>query len=234
MTHARLTQERLLITIDGPAGSGKSTVSRLLAERLGYTYVDTGALYRAVALEAKKKGIAPGDEAAMARFLGGMRLEFVQSPSGVRLLADGQDVTDAIREPEISLLASAVSALPVVRSYLLETQRSLGRQKGVVFEGRDMGTVVFPHADIKFFLVADPEVRARRRFLEQKGRDGQSLEAVAADMQRRDAQDTARKIAPLQQAADAVRVDTTHLTLEQVVARLFDAVENRLKNLPSC
>ena len=208
---------KLLITIDGPSGAGKSTVSRLLAERLGYRYVDTGALYRGVAVAAQRRGIDPTDDAALAGLLAGLELHFEPHAGGQRLLCDGADITDAIRTPEISMLASGVSARPVVRAFLLEVQRALGLEKAAVFEGRDMGTVVFPEADVKFFLSASEEARARRRFEEIRAKTGASLEEVERDMRRRDRQDSTRALAPLAPAADAVAVDSTELSIAEVV-----------------
>jgi cytidylate kinase len=216
---------KLLITIDGPAGAGKTTVSRQLAERLGYRYIDTGALYRGVAYAARRKGIAPEDDDALERLLKGLELKFEPDEGGQRLLADGEDITDVIRTPEISLLASAVSARPVVRAYLLEVQRELGRQKAAVFEGRDMGTVVFPDAEVKFFLSASEQTRALRRFAEIRAKGGASLAEVERDMRQRDTQDSTRSTAPLKAAEDALRIDSTDLSIEQVVAQMLSCVK---------
>jgi CMP/dCMP kinase len=208
---------KLLITIDGPSGAGKSTVSRLLAERLGYRYVDTGALYRGVAVVADRRGVDPADDAALEGVLAGLELRFEPHAGGQRLLADRLDITEAIRTPAVSMLASAVSARPVVRAFLLEVQRALGREKAAVFEGRDMGTVVFPEADVKFFLSASEAARARRRFEEIRAKTGASLEEVERDMRRRDRQDSTRALAPLTPAPDAVAVDSTDLSILEVV-----------------
>jgi CMP/dCMP kinase len=212
---------KLLITIDGPAGAGKTTVSRALADRLGYRYVDTGALYRGVAYVAARRGIVPEDDVGLSGLLEGLALNFLPGGAGQRLTADGQDITDAIRTPEISMLASAVSARAVVRGFLLKVQRELGRQKAAVFEGRDMGTVVFPGADVKFFLGASEKTRVQRRFAEIGAAAGVSIEAVAHDMQRRDLQDSTRALAPLKAAADAVVIDSTDLSIDQVVERML-------------
>lgn len=219
---------KLLITIDGPAGAGKTTVSRQLAGRLGYRYIDTGALYRGVAYMAHRRGIAPGDDAALGRLLKGLELNFEPAESGQRLLADDEDITEVIRTPEISMLASAVSARPLVRDYLLEVQRELGRQKAAVFEGRDMGTVVFPEAEVKFFLSAAEQVRAQRRFDEIQAKTGTSLEEVERDMRRRDEQDRTRSVAPLKAADDAIRIDSSDLSIEQVVAQMLARVQEVL------
>ncbi|MDP2646126.1 MAG: (d)CMP kinase [Desulfobacterales bacterium] len=215
----------LTITIDGPAGSGKTTVSKLLADRLGYRYIDTGALYRAVALEAKSAGLAPDDDGGLKELCGRMRVQFVQGSHGLRLLSNGTDLTDSIRTPEISLLASAVSARPVVRQYLLDIQRDMGRQGGAVFEGRDMGTVVFPDADVKFFLDASAKVRVLRRYDEMASTSSQSCAEVERDMKLRDKNDSTRELAPLMPARDAIRIDSSDLTIDQVVQLMLRHVD---------
>jgi len=222
-----------IVAIDGPAGAGKSTVARQLARRLGFTIIDTGAIYRSVALAAQRAGVSWDDDPGLARLLdAGLGLTF----RGERVLLRGEDVTEAIRTPEISRGASVVSARPVVRQKLLQLQRDLGRAaaRGAVLEGRDIGTVVFPDADVKFFLTASDEARAQRRHAElaEKGLSV-PLPEVLADQRRRDKDDTERAIAPLRAAADAVVVDTTGFDLEQVVERCFREASQRLKHLIS-
>ena len=220
-----------IVAIDGPSGAGKSTVSKLLARRLGLSFVDTGALYRTVALSARREGIATGDDARLRGLLGRIRISFQTVGEENRVFLDGGDVSAEIRTPEISLLASAVSARPVVREGLLGLQRRLALEApvGAVLEGRDIGTVVFPDADLKFFLEASPEVRARRRYEElfQKGSDS-TLDAVLADQTKRDRDDASRAVAPLRAAEDAVRVDSSGVPLSEVVQRLERTIRERM------
>ena len=213
--------KKLLITIDGPAGAGKTTVSRMLADRLGYRYIDTGALYRGVALAVHVQGIDPENETDLASLCGRLKLTFDANDKGLRLIANGEDVSDRIRSPEITMLASTVSAKPVVRQYLLELQRDMGSQKAAVFEGRDMGTVVFPDADVKFFLDASAKTRAQRRFEELKSKIPQSLKEVERDMKQRDHNDSTRQAAPLKPAPDAIIIDSTDLSAKQVVEAML-------------
>ena len=216
--------KRLLITIDGPSGAGKTTVSRILADRLGYRYIDTGALYRGVALAAISSGLNPDDDNGLEKLCNTLKISFVLDKKGLRLILNDLDITDRIRTPEITMFASAVSARPVVRSFLLNLQRDLGREKGVVFEGRDMGTVVFPGADVKFFLDASPKNRAKRRYKELKSINPQPLEAVERDMDRRDKNDSTRDLAPLKPAEDAIRIYSTDLSIETVVERMVTII----------
>ena len=216
--------KNLLIVIDGPAGSGKTTVSNLLAERLGYSYVDTGALYRAIALAAKTAGIASDDDAALEKLCRIICLEIKPTSRGFCLMLDGSEVGERIRTPDISMMASAVSARPVVRRYLLDLQRRIGKQKRCVFEGRDMGTVVFPDADKKFFLDASLKTRAMRRYEQYKSDNHQTPEDVEKDMARRDHNDSTRDIAPLKPAADAIFIDTTLMSSEQVVEKILSMI----------
>jgi len=218
---------KLLITIDGPAGAGKSTVSRRLAEDLGYRYVDTGALYRAVALAALEAGVSPEEDERLGALIESLSVQFVIVNSDTRLLLNGRDITGRIRTPEVSMMASAVSARPVVRAWLLSIQRGMGREKAAVFEGRDMGTVVFPDADVKFFLDASAQVRALRRYEELKGPGKQSLTQVEEDMARRDRNDSTRDIAPLRAAMDSIRIDSSNLSITEVIEIMKRAVARR-------
>jgi len=216
---------RLVVTIDGPAGGGKTSVSRMLADRLGYRYIDTGALYRGVALAARSAEIDGKKDRELESLCDRLKLAFSRSGDGLRLILNGVDITDSIRTPDVTMLASAISARPVVRQYLLKLQRDLGKDKNVVIEGRDMGTVVFAEAEIKFFLDASPESRAMRRYLEVKDTSGQNLESVKKDMLKRDKNDSTRKLAPLKPATDAVIIDSTDLSIEEVVDRLYKIVD---------
>jgi cytidylate kinase len=216
----------MIVTIDGPAGAGKSSGARLLAERLGFDFLDTGAMYRAVTLAALRAACDLADAAALARLLDGMRLEM---PSGGVLL-DGEDVTLAIRTPPVTEKTAAAADSLVVRRRLAGWQRAIAADRDMVCEGRDQGTVVFPDAGCKFFLVADPEERAHRRHREMLAR-GQHItyDQVLLSQRERDARDAARDIAPMVPAADAIVLDTTTLTTAQVVATMEDEVRRRMK-----
>jgi cytidylate kinase len=216
---------KLLITIDGPAGAGKTTVSKALADRLGYIYVDTGALYRGVAYEARAAGISTDDDQNLEKLCQRLNLKFVNRGAGTLLMSGNTNITDFIRTPEMSMMASAVSARSVVRQALLEVQRKMGEQKSAVFEGRDMGTVVFPDADIKFFLTADLKARASRRYQELANIKPQPLEEVEKDMKRRDENDSSRHIAPLKPAADAVLIDSSHISAEAVIEKMITHIQ---------
>lgn len=219
---------RIVVAIDGPAGAGKSTASRALAQRLGYGYVDTGAMYRAVGVLAAERGIGLEDEAALGRFVAGLSFEL--RDGGTALAVDGRDVSAAIRRADAGELASRVSTRPVVRERLVALQRALGAAGGVVMEGRDIGTVVFPDAPVKLYLTAAPAERARRRATELRARGEQVDEAaLAEDLAARDRRDSGRAHAPLRPADDARIIDTTHLAFDEVVDRMEEAVRLHLE-----
>ncbi len=201
------------IAIDGPSGAGKSTIARRLASRLGIDYIDTGAMYRAVGYKMLKNGIALDDRDGVRQLLDHTEIDF----SDGKILLDGQDVSSLIRTPEISAQASACSALGDVRVKLVELQRNMGSKKSVVMDGRDIGTNVFPDAEYKFFITADAEERAKRRYLELK-ESGQKVELaqILTDIRKRDHDDSTRAINPLRKAEDAIEVDTTHMSIEEV------------------
>ncbi len=216
----------LVIAIDGPSGAGKSTAGRALAARLGYTFVDTGAMYRALALKAVRVGADPDDAAALAALLHDARIEL--SDDGRRVLLDGEDVTEALRSRETSALASRVSVHPAVRREMVSRQRALGDRGGVVLDGRDIGTAVFPDADVKFFVDADPRRRAERRQGEllAAGRRA-DLAVIEREIRDRDHSDTTRADSPLVRAEGAIVLDTTALSPEQVLERMLAAVRSR-------
>jgi len=219
------------IAIDGPAGAGKSTLAKRLAKELGYVYVDTGAIYRTVGYYIWLCGIGGRDADGVARLIDEVNVKIEYPGDGVQhMILNGKDITDDIRTPEISSYASQVSAHKCVRDYLLETQRELARTHNVVMDGRDIGTVVLPDAQVKIFLTASPEVRAKRRHLEltEKGIKD-TYEKVLADMKQRDLQDSTRPIAPLKQAEDAVLLDSSLLTLEETLAAMKAIVGEKLK-----
>jgi len=218
----------LVIAIDGPSGAGKSTAARALADRLGYVFIDTGAMYRALALAATRAGIGRNDEAALGQLAASLKIELAEGGRGIRL--DGEDVSAAIRSGDVSRGASQVSQHRLVRREMVSRQRELGRDGGVVLDGRDIGSAVFPDAEIKFFLDADPARRAERRRAEIEATTGRSadLATIERDIGERDHADTTRADSPLTRVADAVLIDTTDLSPDEVVSRLLAEVRARL------
>ena len=220
------TTSPLSITIDGPAGAGKSTTARMLSQELGCIYVDSGAMYRAVAWKCQEEGISQDNPDSITAVARSLEIRFIASEAGgaQRILADNEDVTTAIRTPEISLLASAISTIPAVREVLVAKQRELGKSGCVVMEGRDIGTVVLPEAKVKVFLTASLDERARRRFIEmeQKGASGITFEEVRQDIAERDERDSTRAVSPLMPAIGAAIIESDEMTARQVVDASLD------------
>ncbi len=225
-----------VIAVDGPSGTGKGTICSLLAERLGWHLLDSGALYRLVALLAERSGTSTSDEAALAALAAGMELDFVRGngEAPIRALLAGEDVTAAIRAESVSRLASEVAACPAVRETLLARQRACRQAPGLIADGRDMGTVVFPDAELKLFLTASAEERARRRYKQLKDKGiGVNLRQLSADIAERDARDSQRTISPLKPAPDAVVIDTTDVAIDDVMQHVMALVQERLTALPA-
>ena len=222
----------MIITIDGPSGSGKSTAARGLAKKLGFLYLDTGAMYRAVGLKAVRGGVPLNSPKELSRLAGRARIRFQGRGDKVQVFLDGADVTRAIRRPEISEAASKVAVVPGVRQALVEQQRRIGRAGGIVAEGRDTGTAVFPKAPLKFFITASLTERARRRYREHQAAGHRiALAQLLQEVRRRDRRDKGRKIAPLRPAPGAVKIDNTRLQSSQVLGILMDYVRRTVKTL---
>jgi len=221
-------KQGLVIAIDGPSGAGKSTIARLLARRLGYVYLDTGAMYRAIGWQARREGLDSGDEQSLSSLCGRIEVTITHDPSGQRIAINGTDVTGEIRTPEMGMMASAVSRSPAVRASLLTLQRKLGAQGNVVMDGRDIGTVVFPDADVKFYLDATVEERGRRRWREltEKGMDV-DLVAITDEIRTRDLQDSSRAIAPLKRAEDAELIDSSRMSVDEVLQTMMVRISGR-------
>ncbi len=223
----------MIIAIDGPSGAGKSTLGRRLARELGLLYVNTGAMYRAAALAVVAAGVNATDSGEVAKVAARVRIELAGDPDSLRVMLDGRDVSVEIRTEQITRLSSVISAIPEVRRDLVRRQREMGAHGGVVLDGRDIGTVVFPHADVKFFLTAVPEARARRRFDEDHAKEPDlTFQETLADINTRDERDSNRADSPLRIAEDAVVIDTTELDLEQVFARMLEVVRERHESHP--
>lgn len=225
-----MSNQYFSIAIDGPSGAGKSTMARRVAKELGFVYVDTGAIYRTVGYYVRMLGIGPKDVDGVTRLLDEIHIEIEYGEDGRQhMILNKMDVTDEIRTPEMSMYASGVSSLPVVRAFLLDMQRDMARHHNVIMDGRDIGTVVLPNADVKIFLTASDEERARRRFLElQEKGEKTTLEEVLGDMRRRDEQDSTRACAPLKRADDAVLLDTSGYDIEQSAQEILRIVRERL------
>ena len=218
----------MIIAIDGPAASGKSTTARLVAERLGYAYLDTGAMYRALTLKAIHRGVDGEDEERLCQLASSLQLSFTIRDGRLKVIMDGEEVSQKIRSPQVSQLVSVVSRHPRVRRIMVERQRRFGGKGGVVVEGRDIGTVVFPQAELKVYLDATPEERAKRRWVELRMKGvNSSLEEQLAAIIGRDRLDSQREDSPLRKAADAVLIDTTHLSIEEEVKAVLDLVKRR-------
>jgi cytidylate kinase len=215
----------LVIAIDGPSGAGKSTMARLLAERLGYIYIDTGAMYRSIGWKAKREGIDPADEQRLAELCARTAVTIKKDNKDPRVFVDGIDVSGEIRTPEMGMMASAVSKSPAVRARLLTLQRELGINGGVVMDGRDIGTVVFPEADMKFYLDASAEERGRRRYIELKAK-GMDVDRaqITREIEERDRQDSGREIAPLRRADDALLIDSSAMSIDEVLTRMVSEI----------
>lgn len=218
-------KKKFVITIDGPAGAGKSTVSKAIARKLSYIYLDTGALYRAFAYKVLHEGILPDDEKALAALCARIEIHLENINGSLNVFIDGENVTKRIRGEQVGLVASAVSSVSVVRERLLSIQHDAGEKRGVVAEGRDMGTVVFPSADYKFYLDADVEERVRRRYSELLMRGSNTdYKTIAGDLIVRDRQDRERKIAPLKASEDAIIVDSTNMSVAEVVEKMMSII----------
>ena len=217
----------MIIAIDGPAGSGKSTIAKLVAKRLNYRYIDTGAMYRAVAWTAQKKGLSLTDETAMAELARSLKIEFVPGADGQSVLVDGENATAHLKNETVGKGAATVAAQKSVREVLVARQRQIGETGNVVMNGRDIGTVVFPQANKKFFFVADAEERGRRRYEELKSKNPDlDLKIIIEEIRQRDHEDCNRKISPLVRAEDALEVDTTRLSIEEVTDHVLKNINN--------
>ena len=217
----------MIIAIDGPAGSGKSTIAKLIAKQLNFRYIDTGAMYRAVAWTALKKGLSLMDESAMARIAKNLKIEFVPSAEGQAVMVDGKNTTALLKDEIVGRGAATVAAQKFVREVLVDQQRKIGKTGNMVMDGRDIGTVVFPEAQKKFFFIADAEERGRRRYKELKSKNpGLDLKTIVEEIQQRDYEDRNRNISPLVKADDALEIDTTRLSIEEVTDYVLENINN--------
>jgi cytidylate kinase len=221
----------LTVAIDGPSGAGKSTVARSLAKRLNYIYIDTGAMYRSVALRVKEKNISPGDDSALSRLASSLHITFSAKGEQPHIFCDGENITEAIRTPEISRLASTISKQKGVREALVRRQREMGKEGGVVLEGRDIGTVVFPDADVKFYLDAESDERVKRRYQEMVEKGVRvDYKETQEELVQRDHHDMHRIHSPLRKADDALLIDSTHRSVEEVVKEMVRIIKEKMKS----
>jgi len=224
----------MIIAIDGPSASGKSTLGRMLARELNLLYIDTGSMYRAVALAVMESSVNSNDDLAVGSLAGRVDIDLLGNPNSLRVLLEGRDVTEAIRSEEVTHMSSIISTIPAVRRAMVERQRELAA-RGAVLNGRDIGTVVFPKADVKFFLTAVPQERAQRRYEEDRAEDSDTdFEATFAEMSERDRRDETRADSPLVCAADAIVVDSTGLSIDEVFLKMMAAVKESTKNKKAC
>ena len=217
----------MVIAIDGPAGSGKSTIAKIVAEKLHFRYIDTGSMYRAVAWKSLLKNVDLSDEKTVAEVARNVKIDLVPKDGGQSVLVDGENATNQLKQEKISRAAAVVAAQPMIREIMTKKQRELGNREDVVMDGRDIGTVVFPQAEKKFFLDAEPKERGRRRFDELKTKNQEAnldLATIVEQVKQRDYEDRTRKIAPLRQADDAISIDTTHLDISQVVDQIMKEI----------
>ncbi len=226
-TDLKKTSTTQIITIDGPAGAGKTTISKLLSQTIGCVYVDTGALYRGVAYEIDRQKIDWENDGILSEFLNSLDLNFGTKDKELVLMSSGKDITGYIRTPHISMLASVTSARPQIRAALLDIQKNIAATQDAVFEGRDMGTVVFPDAAHKFFLSADLAIRAQRRY-DEMDENSKGIDHVKKQMATRDDNDSQRQSAPLKPALDAIKIDSTHLTINQVVEKMISVISKAI------